>query len=132
MKDVKIVEFTGDPMVQIKNIGINNKIFYLNIKALNEIISYSRKVYTDIKFDLDLEYLKSIGIYTKGLWLTKSGRDSKTGKWFPKTYILIGIFDGKVDVNDEVVACILGIDADDIEYKFCKNGEKIVLKQVKE
>lgn len=130
MEDVKTIEFTGDPMFQIKNIeNINDKQFYLNIKALNEIISYSRKVEQSIKFDLDNEYLKSIGIYTKSLWLVRPSVAVKTRRRFPKTHILIGLFKRCVDIDCEIIACILGISAEDMEYTFPKNGTQIILKQ---
>ena len=114
---MNIIEFTGDPMLQLEKFeDIDNYIFYLNQEALEEIKSYSKQVsenipnfFNDIKSDF--------------IFLAEGGIDEE-GKEFPNTYIGI-----KNSLNTEYPYYISGIYASDFQYLSSINGNEIYLKK---
>lgn len=114
---MKIIEFTGDPMLQLEKFeDLNNYIFYLNQSSMDEISSYSEELETDIPSFLS-ELTPSFVLFAEG------GKDEE-GNEFPDTYIGIQNLQ-----NQEYPYKIAGIYASDLQYKSPLKGQEIYLKR---
>ena len=114
---MKIIEFTGDPMVQLEKFdNMDELVFYLNDESVAEINSYSVVVTENIP-----EYFSDI---KRDYILLAEGGIDEEGNEFPDTYIAIG--------TDEKGTKIAGIYASDFQYRAPMSGEEILLKKNKE
>lgn len=114
---MNIIEFTGDPMLQLEKFeDLGKYIFYLNQESMDEIKSYSKKVDDNIpQFFNDKKC---------SLVLLAEGGIDEEGNEFPDTYI--GIIDTK---NEEYPYCFSAIYASDFQYIKPENGEELFLKK---
>ena len=114
---MKIIEFTGDPMLQLEKFKDMEKyIFYLNQESIDEIKSYSKELNKDIP--LYFSNKKSSFVL-----LAEGGIDEE-GNEFPDTYI--GISNTQ---NEDYPYCFSAIYASDFQYARPENGEAIFLKK---
>ena len=116
---MNIIEFVGDPMLQLEKVDNMSKvIFYLNTEAITEIRSYSTEV-TGEDIPPFFSDKKSSAI------LFAEGGIDEEGKEFPDTYI--GICDTQ---NNDYPHCFSAIYASDFQYVKPEKGEAIFLKKV--
>lgn len=114
----KIIEFDGDPMVQLEKFDpLDDKIFYLNKESLDEILSYATEA------ENIPEFFEGIVENISDVLFVAGGIDEE-GNEYPDTYIGV-----KYEEKQESVAIISGIYASDIQYKSPKEGETILLKK---
>lgn len=120
---MKIMEFDGDPMMQVESFdNLTDKIFFLNQESVEEILSYST---TDVK--TIPSYIKKNVPLLNGvdqIVLIVEGGIDEEGKAFPETYIALAMYD-QADISGQ----ILSIYASDIQYAKPANGEEILLKK---
>lgn len=114
---MNIIEFTGDPMLQLENFKDMDKyIFYLNQESLDEIKTYSK------------ELSKNIPLFFKdknsSFILFAEGGIDEEGNEFPDTFI--GISNNQ---NDDYPYYFSAIYASDFQYEKPENGEKVFLKR---
>lgn len=116
---MKIIEFDGDPMLQLEKVeDMDNSIFHLNQESIDEISSYSEELKENIpQFFTDKD--SSIIYFAQG------GTDEE-GNMFPDTYIGI-----KNNSDSEYPYTISAIYASDIQYTCPKIGKEIFLKKYK-
>lgn len=114
---MNIIEFNGDPMLQLEKYeDLDKYIFYLNEASYSEIKSYSDEINESIPMFF-------AGKKNKSILFAKGGIDDD-GNEFPDTYIGIDDTD-----NDDFPFCIASIYASDLQYSKPKNGEIVYLKK---
>jgi hypothetical protein len=114
---MKIIEFDGDPMLQLEKFEeLEQYTFYLNKEAMDEIKSYSSELRDNIP-----EFFNAIN--PSFVLLAEGGIDEE-GNEFPDTYIGIRNIS-----NEEYGYQIAGIYASDMEYSAPNDGEEIFLKK---
>ena len=117
-KFMKIIEFDGDPMLQLEKFDeLDKYIFYLNQESMDEIDSYSSKVEENVP-----QFFANI---MPSFVLLAEGGVDKEGNEFPDTYIGIQVLEMPGQYK------IAGIYASDIQYAAPKDGEEILLKHIK-
>ena len=110
------VEFIGDPMIEIEKYkdNLDDYIFYLNQSSMDAIEEYAVPT---VKIPTFFDGLNSSKI------LFAEGNDNpEEGDIFPDTYIGV-LFD-----TDKQAYKIIGIFADDINYKAPQYGKEVLLK----
>ena len=114
---MRIIEFDGDPMLQLEKFDdVNKYVFYLNQESVDEISSYSIELKANIP-----SFFEDKG--SNYIYLAEGGIDEE-GNEFPDTYIGIKTI---ADVGRPYK--ISGIYASDFQYECPKVGEEILLKR---
>lgn len=115
---MNIIEFTGDPMLQLERFSdMDKNIFYFNKSSMDEIKSYSKELSENIPEFFDDKKPDFI--------LLAEGGIDEEGNEFPDTYI--GISNTQ---NEDYPFCFSAIYASDFQYTKPENGEVIFLKRI--